>query len=669
MYIKQIDIRKYRHIENISIGPFLTPGDASACIVFAGPNGGGKSSVLELISLALANSWSLTYQLNRSAPDSSFEVCIGLLPSEIELIKSKFGHDDENQDVINYLDQYKSYFRSFKFEGGEYDKRSSLHNKIHNCVTSALKGDHHRPLGFHLGSERSFKKSRFEYQKKLFNYRQYMEKQHTWGFAFRSESEQFEDMFDFLITWQHNYLQQLGSYYHLKNSGLTEEYGPPPEDRYGRVLSEVFPDYAFVHQPESAPSDLFVRIPSGDTIPFSDLSSGEKQVFFTLCFFERHDVEEAVILIDEPELHLHPSLARLLLRTMLRLKPRNQIWLATQSAEVIDEAGRDAVRFIRRNDDTRRAEVISATEEEPALACLRDFFGYSGYIGLARAMIFTEGRNASADRKMFSRIFPQHSREIKFIPATGCSEIERLNRAILSILEANIGWCQFYLVRDRDYMTPDVVQAILDRAGNRVHILELHEIENYLLQPGLIARVLDELFDQRLTQDEVQVSLRDVACEIAGDVLRDMVSFRLNYKFRPEDFSVAKLFKGELRYDLQESNWDTDKLEALQEALAQRADEVVADLTSKVNNHSFESLFNDCRQEIEEALASDGWRSVFPGKELLASFCRKHQLGKSPVLENAIIKEMAAHPASVPDELRQVIEEVVGLDRTAIGSN
>lgn len=204
-------------------------------------------------------------------------MCIGLLPSEVELIKSKSGQDVLDAEVVTYLDANRSYYRSFRYEGGEYDKNPSLQNKIHSCVTHSLKGDFFRPLGFHLGSERSFKKANYDYRKKLFNYSKYIGKQHTWGYAFRTEAEQFEDMFDFLITWQHNYFQQLGSYYHLKATGIPEEeLPPPPEDRYGNVLSEVFPDYTFVHKTEDAPSDLFVRIPSGELIPFSDLASRDR---------------------------------------------------------------------------------------------------------------------------------------------------------------------------------------------------------------------------------------------------------------------------------------------------------------------------------------------------------------------------------------------------------
>ena len=658
MYIKQINIRKYRHLENLELGPFLTPSDSSDLIVVAGPNGGGKSSVLELISQALASSWSLTYQLNRSAPESSFEVCVGLLPSEVELIKSKSGPAALDTEVMRYLETHRSYYRSFKYEGGEYDKDQPLQNKIHNCVVKSLKGDYFRPLGFHLGSERSFKKAAFDYKKKFFNYATYSKKDYTWGYAFRTESDQFEDMLDYLITWQHNYFQQLGSYHHLKESGIPEsEFGQPPEDRYGGVLSKVFPDYTFVHKTENAPSDLFVRIPSGETIPFSDLSSGEKQVFFTLCFFERHDVEEAVIVIDEPELHLHPSLARLLLRTMQRLKPRNQIWLATQNAEVIDEAGRDRVWFIRRNDETQKAEVVRATDEEPALSCLRDFFGYSGYVGLAKAMIFTEGRNASADRKMFSLLFPQFSREIKFIPAGSCSEGERINKAVLSLLEANVGWCKFCLVRDRDYMTPEAVAAIEGRSDGKVHVLQRHEIENYLLHPDAISAVMNDLFSQHAAPDEVEKALRHVAYQMAGDVLRDMVSFRLNSVFRPEDFSVPPLFKGELHYKPSDA-WDNTKLATLEETLNKKSDDTVSGLTSRISGTKFKEVFDGCRREVEDALAGDGWKTRFPGKDLLRAFAKEKKLGKPPVLENAIIKCMSGRTEWIPNELADIIDNV-----------
>ncbi|RCS50286.1 MULTISPECIES: ATP-binding protein [Pirellulaceae] len=658
MYIKHLNIRKYRHIEGLEIGPFSAPRQSSDLIVFAGPNGSGKSSVLELISQTLATSWSLTYSVNRTAPESSFEVCIGLLPSEIELIKTISGGGET--EAFEYLDQHRSYYRSFKFEGGEYDKNQVLHNKIHNLVTKSLKGDYYRPLGFYLGPERSFKKENYDYAKKLFQYQQYIQPSYVSRFAFQREADQFADMLDFLIAWRHDYILQLGAYSEAqRNANVSEDELPPyPEDTYGNVLSKVFPNYSFVRKPESAPSDLFIRIPSGETIPFSDLSSGEKQVFFTLCFFERHNVEDAIIMIDEPELHLHPSLARVLLRTMQQLKSGNQIWLATQSADVIDEAGRDRVWFIQRENKTKKAEIIRGTDEEPALSCLRDFFGYSGYIGLAKAMIFTEGHNSSADRKMFSRLFPQHSKEIKFIPASGCSEIERINRSVLSLLEADVAFCKFFLIRDRDYMPDEMVRAIEARSGDKIHVLKRHEIENYLLDDDIISVVLEELFHQQLSPDQVGDELKAIACKMAGDVLRDMVSFRLNYKFRPEDFTVAKLFKEAVSFDPLSNSWNGKDAE-LKTALSGKAGDAVSELNQRLSGHDFDDLYESCREEIRTSLVSGNWNTLFPGKELLRNFAKKLSIGQSPYLENAIIKEMSIRSEKIPTELSELIEKFI----------
>jgi predicted ATP-dependent endonuclease of OLD family len=86
MYISEIRIAKFRHIENVVIGPLKFNSKSSETFVFAGPNGGGKSSILELISYALSNSYSLGWNLSRTFEGFSFEVAIGLAPDEISEI-------------------------------------------------------------------------------------------------------------------------------------------------------------------------------------------------------------------------------------------------------------------------------------------------------------------------------------------------------------------------------------------------------------------------------------------------------------------------------------------------------------------------------------------------------------------------------------------------------
>ena len=81
MYINEIIIEKFRHLENEKLGPFNFNNKISELTVFAGPNGSGKSSVLELIGYALSNSYSLGWSLSRTFKGFSFETAIRV-PSE-----------------------------------------------------------------------------------------------------------------------------------------------------------------------------------------------------------------------------------------------------------------------------------------------------------------------------------------------------------------------------------------------------------------------------------------------------------------------------------------------------------------------------------------------------------------------------------------------------------
>ncbi len=126
MYVKKIEIAKYRHIKDVCLGPFTAPMGPSEIIVLAGPNGGGKSSILELISLTLSQAWSLTYNLNRTQPESSFEIQLGLLPKEIDLVTSYTATNDTQKEALEQLKTGQYYCRGFQYLDGEYEKNKAL---------------------------------------------------------------------------------------------------------------------------------------------------------------------------------------------------------------------------------------------------------------------------------------------------------------------------------------------------------------------------------------------------------------------------------------------------------------------------------------------------------------------------------------------------------------
>ncbi len=85
--------------------------------------------------------------------------------------------------------------------------------------------------------------------------------------------------------------------------------------------------------------DLMVKV--GDTLhPLHKLSSGEKQVILIYGELLRWLEDGSIVLIDEPEMHMHPSWQRQLLRSLHKwvVERGGQVILATQSTEIFDEA-------------------------------------------------------------------------------------------------------------------------------------------------------------------------------------------------------------------------------------------------------------------------------------------------------------------------------------------
>ncbi|HMA34154.1 MAG TPA: AAA family ATPase [Chloroflexia bacterium] len=672
MYIQEIHINSFRHLENVHLGPFAEPPASSDLIVLAGPNGGGKSSVLELLGYAVSNSFNLSWALRRTFPESSFEVAIGLSQDEINLLRQYLAHfQPQDIDLHKFIEQNSTYYRAFNYYEGEFEKNPNLYIRIHQTVTSVVGTAANRPLGFFLKPDRDYPAIRFA-QNQLFDYEQKIQPSYIASLAFVTSEAQYRDIFDYLVQQGYQYTFDLGNHYKRMLTGNTAGNSPPdPLRPYDDLLQKLFPGYRFVESDERIPSNLFVKTPSGVQIPFSDLSSGEKEVFFISSFFLRQNVTNAIIMIDEPELHLHPELARLLVSTMQSIKLGNQIWLATHNPEIIDEAGIDHTIYLARDSETHKPIATRGTDEAAAARLLKELFGYSGYIGIAKNIVFLEGTDSSVDRKMFSRLFPEYKSKLKFVPCGSFENLPRINAAILNILSSNLGWTEFHLIRDRDYLTADAIQQQIAPFAGRMHILERHHIENYLLDDDLIARVQTDIFERLTTSAEVARKLKRLAVRLTGEVLRDMIAYRLNLIYQPEDFSLGKFLEDQPVLD-SAGTWVDSRLTDLTQHLAKKVGETNERLFAQTDSAALQALLSACQDEVRQAVMgnSDGWRSLFPARRLLQEYAQSESLGKNGyiVLQNNLIRELSATPEKVAAELRQIIEAIVNGSLTAAQS-
>ena len=356
MFIERMVVERFRHLRGVELGPFRQPAQIGELIVLAGPNGSGKSSLLELLSLGIATRYNYQYYQARQISNHAFGIKLGLSDSELAQIET----ETKDDAVIEYARRNKGYWVHVNLPSVFGPNEQQVNDRVH-AATSREFANFVRRLGFFIRSDRSYGARTYR-QNQIFSWKNREQPGYLGSISYSATNAQYEDMYDYLVEQSYHYVYELGLHARRQHRG---EAGTAPEDPlkvYNELLGRLFPGYAFQ---EVAAEDfvLKVKIPSGDVIPFQDMSSGEKEVFFILAFFIRNDVSKSPIIIDEPELHLHPELARKFIRQMRKIRPENQIWIATHSADLIDEAGRERTIYVRRRlNEPSIAECVPADE-------------------------------------------------------------------------------------------------------------------------------------------------------------------------------------------------------------------------------------------------------------------------------------------------------------------
>ncbi|RGY63048.1 ATP-binding cassette domain-containing protein [Fusobacterium ulcerans] len=100
---------------------------------------------------------------------------------------------------------------------------------------------------------------------------------------------------------------------------------------------------------------------SGEEFDINQLSSGEKQLFLRTLAIKMLEPENSIILIDEPELSLHPKWQQRIIEIYQRIGKNNQIIVATHSPHILGSVPRENIILLSKNEN---GEVVSTTGEE-----------------------------------------------------------------------------------------------------------------------------------------------------------------------------------------------------------------------------------------------------------------------------------------------------------------
>ncbi len=199
-----------------------------------------------------------------------------------------------------------------------------------------------------------------------------------------------------------------------------------------------------------------------------------------------------IVILDEPDVFLHPDLQRRLARTLFGAA--QQTVVATHSVEILAEAEPGSAVWIDRG---RRSAERPKADGSLALMGRRLGSGYELGVGRAlrsRMVLFVEGDDAPVIAHLARRLSLKglaSSDSYATVPLGGFSKNWRA-AAFTETMSAIGGTVKTFVVLDGDLRSRASVEletAELKRVGARVHVWKRREMENYLLSAGAISKV------------------------------------------------------------------------------------------------------------------------------------------------------------------------------------
>jgi len=207
--------------------------------------------------------------------------------------------------------------------------------------------------------------------------------------------------------------------------------------------------------------------------------------------------ENSIIIIDEPEIYLHPDVQRQLLGILRNVGP--DIMIATHSTEIMSEADPSEILLVAKESSSAK-RLRDIKEVQTALDTVGSIQNITlTKLAQSQKLLFLEG---SSDYNIIRR----------FAAKIGLSELATGNNITAIVSEGFSSWKKIRAfawgmnkaidrnisigaIFDSDYWPPEQVSSILQDLKNHVTFAHIHkrkEIENYLMIPNVLQRVLDK---------------------------------------------------------------------------------------------------------------------------------------------------------------------------------
>ena len=331
MKIKNLHIKEFKGLRDISIN-FEKNDEPLDLVVLAGSNGSGKTRVLESILKYFQDH--LNYKQNN--------------------IETGIFYEEKEKNCISNVQDFfygLEYFSYHEVNNPLYEKHIEIKNKLDIL-----------PKIIYVPTEINFQKMDVA-------------------------STTLVQEYKFINIVNTNLIKDIPSYIATKMiSAMLKNKNEKVGDVQKKVfneINEIFENLSIDVKVEDISQDgrnitLFTNS-LGDEFDINELSSGEKQLFLRTLAIKMLNPENSIILIDEPELSLHPKWQQRIVDVYRKIGKNNQIIIATHSPHILGSVKIENIMLLDKDDDgkivVKTGNELYNSYGQPTDRVLKDIMG------------------------------------------------------------------------------------------------------------------------------------------------------------------------------------------------------------------------------------------------------------------------------------------------------
>lgn len=480
MKIRKLSIKNFRNIKSLAME------NIPDLVVLAGPNGSGKTSIFDAIrifkaiigpynpsELGTIRSTELKNQLktvvNLKADSAEITIGVQLSESEIKFLSSTFNNDEllaQNQGLLSASIQIS---------------KTGSYNILDQSPPLSELLKHYDPTGEvgiieYIPSHREIPRTE------------------VGAITLSPESLDQEKLERTGAAGQKfsrlkYYLVMMVIYDKMEISDKALEFFPQIQDFFKEFF---FPKkFEIVHVDRGLRWHFPIKTPDG-THDIDFLSSGEKEILMTYANILRLKLTNSIILFDEPELHLNASLERKVINNLRKIvNAGNQIWVGTHSFEIIGTVPLENLYQLYRDiSPNKQNQIELCSTKRDRINALGSLGASIGIQLISNRIVFVEG---PSDREFLQNLYEEYGDKVTFKETHGVKSLMHISKAAIDLLDQVSEYDSFFMIRDRDFLTKEEIEEIRDKYKGKIFVWNRRKIENYLIEPQIILKVLKML--------------------------------------------------------------------------------------------------------------------------------------------------------------------------------